>query len=874
MVQQVNSRLYQDLATLKTLGAALPGNPLAGLAKDVAQTRGGQSLSLPTYDAGHLVLQDGVVTTKTGVGNLFSYSLDSDTTFSASFPTAFNSIVNSTTSWQEIGKILVPGDSLNLTSGATVSFEVTADAVLAGCSLGVLIGHRDSTVRSQTKYYIVKALPGDYASTTAKIKVSLTPVHAGMVSLAKTDDATAPTAYPDNSVNQVFAVNLLAGVSIRLFVKFATSTGSMRLTAGAGTCTVMAPSRNLVDISQTYSRLPYVDNDMWKSQLPPFTLAKAEVSAANPASTGNSSTGTLNASGTAGSDLLTVYSTTGVSVGMYPLIGSTGVVTPGAGPLSAFRPHMPDAVATVSAFGAGVAVTEIVNATQVRLSAPLKANVSLRGRTTSGGLEYIPCVGFYSSAETACIRMGQGSASIGANPFTGVGKTANAATAARVCVPVVRIKSTDPVKTWRFTQVNAYNPWIFETSASNATIGFETFDNGTFQLKTPSITQTYLLNGSQNPDRNLILITECGRYSIEMIGVDFSVTPITVTRVIVSDLAGRSTVAPDIYDLGAISYGTRAYGGPLSAGLVRKFEMDQCYSTGNTAADISRAMDAIKHPIAILMSNAQGKSNNYCPDPDVQGTKVVYKAYRSAHAVHAPSVAVGGSGYAVGDVLYVVGGTYTTTMSCVVTAVSGGAVTSVHVQRTGQYKTLPSDASALATTTSGTGTGCVLNALSVPTAPDQTTASVAFQDINSTIRVLQYPASVSDNGYSANYAGVVPMGALFTLPNGLDLVTEWTNRRTTAPTAKSSSYELLAVLAAIQKYGAYVVDISGSFQQLVAVDSDFAYSDNYSNLHGDTGSATYPNLVEIKRLLTYVENVSPLNRAAAYANPLPMRPAL
>lgn len=213
-------------------------------------------------------------------------------------------------------------------------------------------------------------------------------------------------------------------------------------------------------------------------------------------------------------------------------------------------------------------------------------------------------------------------------------------------------------------------------------------------------------------------------------------------------------------------------------------------------------------------------------------------------------------------------------MSCVVASISSGAVTSVYVQRTGQYKTLPSDASALATTSSGAGTGCVLNALSIPTAPDQTTIGVAFPDITSTEQALQYPASVADNAFATNYAGTIPMGALFSLPTGLDLVAEWTTRRTNAPTALSSSYELLAVLAAIQKYGAYATDVSGAFQQIIAVDSDFAYSANYANLHGDTGGSTYPNLVAIKRLLTYVENVSPLNRGSAYSNIDPTTPAI
>lgn len=300
--------------------------------------------------------------------------------------------------------------------------------------------------------------------------------------------------------------------------------------------------------------------------------------------------------------------------------------------------------------------------------------------------------------------------------------------------------------------------------------------------------------------------------------------------------------------------------------MIRKWELDQCYETGNVQADIARAMSAINHPVAILMGNAQGKSNNYCPDPAVQGTRVNYKSYRSTNSVHAPSVSAGGTGYKVGDALYVSGGTFTTPMSMVVASVSSGTVTGVHVQRTGQYKTLPSDVSALATTTSGAGSGCVLNAISITTAPDQTTSAIAFPDITNLGQVCQYPATIADNGYTTNYAGVLPMGAMFTIPKTLDLVSIWTSRRSSAPTAMSSSFELLAVLSAIQRHGAIIVDVSGSFQQMLVVDDEVAYSSTYANLHGDTGSSTYPNLELIKRLLVYVENVGPINRADEYAN--------
>ena len=839
----------------------------------VSDSRGGTTLSLPVYDSGQAVQAESVLMSKSGIGRSFSYSIEEDITLNAVFSN-LASFKNTDTNWKELTKLNIPGDSLNTTDLSTISFSVSSNEVLDNCTIGILIGHRNSAVRSQAKYYTTKLLSVGQG-TSATLQVNVQPIGPGIVKLSQVQAGTAPTAYPDASKNQVFQVNLLSEVCVRFFIKYATTSGTQSLQSATGTCFIKAPDRNLFDGSSVYNPAPFEDTDVWKSSLPSFTIAKPEISAANPASTGDQSTGTLNASGTSGSDILTVYSTTGVQVGMVPVIGNAVVVTPGVGPLSTTRPHLPDAVATLAAFGSDVTVIAIVNSTQVQLSSVLKGNVNLRGRVYyAGATDHVPCVAFYNSRETACIRMGQGSGTLGANPFTGVLKTATHATVARSSVPIFKVKKTDPVKTWRYTQVNAYNPWIFETSALNATIGFETFDNGTFKMKTPVFTQSWLTNNNQNPDRNLILITECGRYSIEMIGADVTNDVGTCTRVVVTDLTKKSTITPDIQDLYNVSYGTRAYGGPLTGGVIRKAEMDQCYSTGNIPADIDRAMNAIKHPIAMLISTGLGKSNNYCPDPAVQGTKVVYKSYRSCRSVHAPTIVSGGSGYAVGDTLTISGGTFTVPMTAVVQTVSSGVVTSVYVQKTGQYKTLPSDGANLATTSSSAGTGCVLNVLNLPNATDQTTLAIAFPDITTAAGVLQYPASVADNAFSTNYAGVVPMGAMFTLPQGVNLVTEWTTRRTNAPTAKSSSYELLAVLAAIQKYGAIVTDVSGSYHQIIVVDQEFSLSPNYSNLHGDTGGLSWPNLVEIKRLLTYVDNMSPLNRSSDYANIYPVLPAI
>lgn len=819
--------------------------------------------AIPIGDVGSSVNVGGSRFIRDSLGDLTEYTLESEKAF---YPDSLINQSNTTTAWQQVGSVDLPADSLARSQSTKISFGAIASGSLANVQLGVLIANK-SGARTQSKYYTVRDL-GAGAGASGSIEFTATPLHSSLLQLAQVSVGTAPTSYPDSSVKNVFSSNFIAGVRVSFFVKFPSTGGTLALISSTAQVTVTPRIRNQIDLSVLRAhpaRAPFPDNDVWKSRLPANSVAYSEVVAANPGTTGDTSTGYVNASGTAGSDILTVHSTTGVTVGMWPMIGVQGKVQ-GSSAFDAMRPHFPSAVDSYNAFGAGTTVIAIVNATQVQLSQPLKTNVSLRGQIWSGG-EAMNCVAFYRAPETACVRYGQGSNTLTVSPFTGVQKVNTAATAARSMVPVVRIRSTDPVRSWQFSSFNANNAWPFDYPAANVAGSLEVINNATFQIKTPSyLTQAYLENGPQNSDKNLILITECGRFSIEMIGVNMNVTPATATRAIFVDLTRKSYPTLDQYDLGHLSNGTRAYGGPLIGGVIRKWELDQCYDSGNVQADIARAMQAISHPIAILMGNAQGKSNNYCPDPAVQGTRVNYKSYRSTNSVHAPSIFAGGTGYKVGDALYVTGGTFTTPVSCVVSTVSAGAVTSVHVQRTGQYKTLPADLTQLATTSSGSGTGCVLNALSIPTAPDQTTSSVAFPDITNLGQVCQYPATIADNGYTTNYAGVLPMGAMFTIPKSLDLASIWTSRRSTAPTALSSSFELLAVLSAIQRHGAIVVDVSGSYQQMLVVDDEVAYSSTYSNLHGDTGSSTYPNLELIKRLLIYVENTSPLHRSNEYAN--------
>ena len=63
----------------------------------------------------------------------------------------------------------------------------------------------------------------------------------------------------------------------------------------------------------------------------------------------------------------------------------------------------------------------------------------------------------------------------------------------------------------------------------------------------------------------------------------------------------------------------------------------------------------------------------------------------SAKEVTAAAIAVGGTGYAVDDILTLVGGTFELVGKLKVTAVIAGAVTAVSVEKEGAYTVVPTD---------------------------------------------------------------------------------------------------------------------------------------------------------------------------------------
>ncbi|NVN94312.1 MAG: T9SS type A sorting domain-containing protein [Bacteroidetes bacterium] len=113
------------------------------------------------------------------------------------------------------------------------------------------------------------------------------------------------------------------------------------------------------------------------------------------------------------------------------------------------------------------------------------------------------------------------------------------------------------------------------------------------------------------------------------------------------------------------------------------------------------------------------------------------------------AISVGGTGYVVGDVLTLLGGTYTSQAQFVVTAVTSGAVTSVMARGYSNYSVLPTTP---ASTSGGTGSGCTLTTLT-NLAPTASLASLTVNNTNASGVTMGTPLSVS--GTLTLTAGIV-----------------------------------------------------------------------------------------------------------------------
>jgi hypothetical protein len=657
-----------------------------------------------------------------GQADAFMYALEQATSVSAA-DISVTGLNNSSIALKKVGSLKAPGDSLRWSPTIKVTITVNANAPLDGHS--IYLG--PSAIRTGTNHLIQKLIAAG-TGNTAVFELILEPVWSCKAKLVEVSEATKPTVYP-NPVSMLWDLNLVGNVVLPIYFKFngsAQVTPTVTVTSITAKIDIQPPAQFKYNPALTYRKAadhPYPALDPFNRPITDRVVIRKPVYAVNYASTGSAASGTINASGTAGSDVVTIPSGTAkIKVGMYPVIlGVYGTADVDVNPATYGSTY---GKKTQDTFGSTNYVIEIINGTQVRMRNPLVANLSERGKESWGEIHGL---GFFESPETVCIRQGAETDSMKINLFTGVIKTSYKAIGYPDAIPIYRVAPTDPVRTWNITQVNSPNPWFFDDSTATPFASGELY-TGPIEMKTPAaLTLANIGTAASNVDRNVIFITDCGKYAIELyyIGHNTSTNVYSAARAVIYDLTDLSNypvhTRPE-YATTGLSTGTRAWGGGLLNGIVRKHELDKCTDTGNMAADITKAMNAIPHAIAMVLSGCQLKSHNYCPDYTVQGTKVTMKGYRNQFDKWKPGIKIPGTGYEVGDVVYALGGTFLTELRLAVTAVNGtGGITDWFVTQTGQYITLPSDGNNITTKTSGGGTGAVISVTNIPGDATQTT---------------------------------------------------------------------------------------------------------------------------------------------------------
>lgn len=313
-----------------------------------------------------------------------------------------------------------------------------------------------------------------------------------------------------------------------------------------------------------------------------------------------------------------------------------------------------------------------------------------------------------TDAETACaINPKPGGVNSGAYPW--VGGASDGAN------NFVQLSTSDPMTNFSFASRCMYAPWPFGTSG---------LTNASFRMHAPA--SAFIT--SQSTDRIITLITPDKRYMIESGGYSYNTTTNThqLGYCTVWDLYGIGMSNNIDQNVNLLSEGYRASGHPVSGGIIRKAELDAL---------------AINHVVAMQFSNYQQKCAVFYTVFDLTvagGTTIAVKP------VDALCVAQDYSA------LFKVGGT----------VVLGS--TSYTIATAGTYDSTTNYTSCTVTTAiTGSGTWCVLGGTT--TQAQQLTQYV-------------WPATCVDgqstvSGVTNFYRGVVPMGAMFGIPQGVDLTT-------------------------------------------------------------------------------------------------------
>lgn len=822
---------------------------------------GDETWTTPVQDYGPAVLVDGYRFDKIVSGDgdavvVFNYLLDKPIVVKAD-NIDVTGLNNANNQEHQVGSLRLPGDALYQTAGALLTVVVTADSPLPACELSV----NWSTVRSNPGYRARKAYAGGANTLTMEIAVSA--YAPSVIKLAQVQQATAPTTLP--SMSGLVDANTLANVEWPLYFSFdsGVTPANCNITSIVASVALTPPASDVIVPGVAYrdARLqPFESSDHWNMPMYDNAVISVPVATGDPTSSGDQTTGTLNAYGQAGSNIVQVTSTAGVKPGMIPCFA---FLTPSSTQYGVVGLDMnvgdTSNKSTADAFGFGNFVASVIDATHVQMNAPLIADINLRGIYYYNA---IPCLAF-ADAETVSVRIwANGGEFYQPGSMTGLYKAVNySAHPVASKIPVLQASADDAVQHWTLAGINTPNGWLHAQPAQYAAPYGEVYNNLPYAMRTPGspILSTTDTIRDVNGDGNLVIVTADGRYSVEsFMAARNTDGSYAAYRSLSLDLHGQSI--PYFLNrpenrISGYSQGTRAYGGSLAGGVVRLHELNAIPSSANqseTPAEIAAAIEAcrtaIPHRLAMIFSANQIKSPNYAADPGNQNVLTDFFMYVSQYEEHTPSIKAPGAGYTPGELLTVTGGSGIAPMRVKVEEVDGdGGVTKVFVAATGQYKSLAGlDAGNLVSSSSGAGTGCVLNALALADT-SVTTTEQAFPTADQT-PIYAFPATCADSGFLTSYAGCAPMGSVFAVPRDLDLAAIWTDLRTNLVTRPFASYDALAILFAFQRYGGVLVDTAYLACNTVVLDSQ---------VPTDQMDRIYANMGLITGYLSYVQNYSP-----------------
>lgn len=810
----------------------------------------------PTADFGNSVTVDGTVFNKVYPGKadpaLYVYDMAQPNTFFSGVMGAGMSNVSANEI--QLGSIKLPGNSFARTKSAMLSITVVADSNIPDLTLNVAF----SRTRTNTSYRATKRY-ADANSTTFTFELLLNPIASSALKMTNVKGNTAATTTPGTA--GVVDLNLLGKIEFLFSAKFATA-------VSPATCNIlsinarvqMGSASSPVSPAQNYRTpflQPFAADDFFNMPLTSTAVCRLLVPTCGTTATGNSSTGTITASGTAGQNVLTVIDASRVQVGTVPCFNFMRNVSANYGTDDGIGGVANGIEQTTTFFFPNTQVESVDRvANTITLTKPLRTDVLLRG-TNSYGTATIS----FGLAETLNMGIGASGAFGLAHPITGVVRQDFRVAYSASKLPIVQATSTDPVKKWTSGYHVGYNGWPHAQPASYSNNGGETFTSIPAFMRTssqPGISTTTKIS-DWNGDRNVCMFTPDGTIVMEHfltnVNTDgtYSTTRSSAHNAYgysIPNFLARSEIVNDGH-----SQGNRAYGGAVMAGIIRAWELANlppkptvAITRQAAAAILAPCKTAINHKLAIVPASRQLRTHQYTAD----GATSSYVSYRSQYDIHRPAIINPGVGYAPDDVLYISGGRGPCPMRVTVLTVNAlGGVTSIFVSDVGQYTqgNAPT-ASSLTSTSSGAGNGCVLNALLTGDAT-MTTQALAFPNAGLP-SIYAFPGTNADADYATTYEGNIPMGGVFAIPRTIDLDAWFTYLMVSRPSNMQQiiSPAFFAVCYAAQNYGCVVVDRAGNTLNHIMFDNEV------TNTHFDearNGRA----LGFLATHLCVVENVAP-----------------